>query len=80
LKFSEESGKICFERMDGSEKSVSLDYYPEQDPIRELIEKKDIAFVLKSLNESFDSMKVVGRNQKFLIERNEINREILEKS
>lgn len=35
---------------------------------------------MRSLKDSINSLKEVGRNQKFHIERNEINRNILEKS
>lgn len=50
LKFSQGTGRVCFERLDHKEKSISFDYYPEKDPVHEIIDKKDISITMKSLN------------------------------
>jgi hypothetical protein len=78
LKFSSGMGSVCFTRTDNKVKSISFDYFPESDQYREIIDKKDIAIALGSLHSSISGLKEVGRNQKFHIERNEINRAILQ--
>lgn len=45
--------------------------------MKEIIDKKDISITMKSLQEAIASLREVGKNQKFHIERNEINRSIL---
>ena len=72
--------EICFQSLDNEEKVVSFEFYHESDPFKAVIDKKDFHYVLKSLSEAIESMKEVGRNQQFHIERDEVNKEILEKS
>lgn len=77
LKFSG-AGSVCFTRTDSKPKSISFDCFLEADPYKEIIDKKDILIAINSLQKSISLMKEVGRNQKFHIERNEINRAILQ--
>jgi len=70
LKFGPGTGSVCFSRTDSKPKSISFDYYPEADPFREIIDKKDISVAMSSLHKSISALREVGRNQKFHIERN----------
>ena len=45
-----------------------------------MIDSKDVQIVASSLSQAINSMKEVGKNEQFHIERDEINRVILEKS
>ena len=45
-----------------------------------MIDSKDVQIVASSLSQAINSMKEVGKNEQFHIERDEINRLILEKS
>lgn len=47
--FYQEPIKICFLSTDGTEKEVSFDFYEINDPIRKMIDKKDINLVQSAL-------------------------------
>lgn len=52
----------------------------EDDPIKEMIDRKDLMYVSNSANEAIKNLKEVSKKQEYHIERDEINRLILEKS
>lgn len=47
--FYQEPIKICFLSTDGTEKEVSFDFYEINDPVRKMIDKKDINLVQGAL-------------------------------
>ena len=71
---------ICFTNLNRKEKVISFDFYQEDDPFKTIIDKKDLRLVFKSLVTTIESMKEVGRNQQFHIDRDEVNKKILEES
>lgn len=67
LEFFSLEGKVCFERTDNKEKSISFDCYAERDPTREIIDKKEVSTTLKSLSNAVNSLLDVDRNQRYHI-------------
>lgn len=73
-------GEVCFSRTDRKEKQIVFDFYQPEDPVREIIDRKDLSYVVKSLSGAIHTFKEVSKNEQYHIERDEINRVILEQS
>ena len=58
---------LCFTVTDSSEKIISLDIYPSDDPLRELIDKKDLKIVEEALGKANKEMWQISINQQYHI-------------
>jgi hypothetical protein len=80
INFIKEFISICFLSTDSTEKEVSFDFYELNDPVRKMIDKKDINLVQGALTEAYNQMESISRNQEYQIERDEKHKINLEDS
>jgi hypothetical protein len=62
---------------DGLERKVSFDFYAENDPLINIIDKRDLKYVEGVLNGVHASLESISRNQQFHIERDESHKATL---
>ncbi len=65
---------------DGLDRNVSFDFYAEDDPLVNIIDKRDLKYVEKVLNGVHATLESISRNQQFHIERDESHKATLEES
>lgn len=58
---------MCFISTDGYEKIISFDFYESNDPVRKIIDKKDVDLVQGALSEAYKQMESISRNQEYQI-------------
>jgi hypothetical protein len=56
---------------DGQNRKVSFDFYAENDPLINIIDKRDIKYLEEVLGGVHKSLETISRNQQFHIERDE---------
>lgn len=71
---------INISSVDGSSKKVSLDFYAENDPLINIIDKRDLKYLEGVLGSVHKSLESISRNQQFHIERDESHKATLEES
>ncbi len=62
---------------DGLERKVSFDFYAENDPLINIIDKRDLKYVEGVLSGVHNSLESISRNQQFHIERDESHKATL---
>lgn len=74
----EGDAKLCFDNQDGENKVLSIDFYPEQDPLKNLITKKEMKTVEGALIQVYKEIQQTHQNQQFQTERDIVHRTALE--
>jgi dynactin complex subunit len=59
---------------------VSFDFYAENDPLVNIIDKRDLKYIERVLAGVHKSLETISRNQQFHIERDETHKNTLEES
>lgn len=65
------------ESSDGLQRNVSFDFYAENDPLVNIIDKRDLKYIESVLAGVHKSLEAISRNQQFHIERDESHRNTL---
>lgn len=71
---------INISSVDGSSRKVSFDFYAENDPLINIIDKRDLKYLEGVLSSVHKSLEAISRNQQFHIERDESHKSTLEES
>ncbi len=75
--YTQQNIKVTLSSLDGSERVVGLDFFNQDDPLKNVIEKKDVKYIEEVLSGVHRGLTTISRNQQFHIERDESHKTTL---